>query len=123
MIKATRGLYASAARTATPTAVEVNEASFDGVRITIDSTAVGVTPSTTFNVEAYEPTSDKWVLLLASAAISTVTTVVLTIGPGMPVTANVSANAVLTRRWRVRPVHPNAFTHTYSVGCEMYSSS
>jgi hypothetical protein len=123
MVKATRGLYASLARTATPTEVEVTEPSFDGARITIDVTAITSTPSVTFNFEAFDPVSSKWVLLLASAAIATVSTVVLEIARGAPETANVSTNKVLPRRWRCRPVHGNANSITYTVSAEMVGAS
>lgn len=137
MLKALRTIYASLARTASPTPVEVQEFwraetlatvqpladdSFDGVRLIIDVTAITLTPSVVFNVEGFDDLSGKWYLLLASAAITAVGTTVLTIGPGMPVTVNVGANAVLPRRWRVRPVHGDADSITYSVGAQLWGA-
>jgi hypothetical protein len=113
-----RDLYPSQARTATPTPVEVVE-DFDGVRIVIDVTAIGPAPSVTFNVEGHAPLSDKWFSLLASAAITGVGTTVLTVFPGAAVTTNVSANNLMGGHWRVRPVHANADSITYSVGVEL----
>jgi hypothetical protein len=123
MLKAYRELYASLARTATPTPREVTESSFDGVRITIDVTAINLTPSVVFNFEYYDPSSNKWVLLLASAAIVAVGTTVLVIAPGALETANVSTNKVLPRRWRCRPVHGDADSITYTVNAEMWEAS
>jgi hypothetical protein len=123
MQKALRGLFASVARTADPVAVEVNEPSYDGCRIIIDVTAITSTPSVVFNVEAFDDASGKWVLLLASAAIATVVTVVLAIGPTITPAANVAAQAVLPRRWRVRPVHGNANSITYTAAAHMYGAA
>jgi hypothetical protein len=38
------------------------------------------------------------------------------------VTANLSANVVLPGVWRVRPVHANANSITYSVGAEVFAA-
>jgi hypothetical protein len=121
MVKALRGLYASVARTATPTPVEVTERSFDGARIVIDATAINLTPSVVFNIEGYEPISNKWYLILASAAIVAVGTTVLRIHSGAAETANVSTNQVLPMRWRVRPVHGDTDSITYTVAAEMWA--
>ena len=114
-----RDLFPSQARTASPTPAEVTE-DITGARIVIDVTAITSTPSVTFNVEGHDGLSDKWFLVLASAAIATVSTTVLTIFPNAPVTANVSANNVIPGHWRLRPVHGNANSITYTVGAELF---
>lgn len=115
-----RDLFPSAARTATPTPAEVDEDT-EGVRVVIDVTAIVSTPSVVFNIDGYDPLSDKWVPVISSAAIVAVGTTVLTVYPGAPVTTNVSANSLVPQRWRVRPVHGNANSITYTVGSELYS--
>lgn len=114
-----RSLFASAARTATPAAVEVaTEAR--GVDVIIDVTAVGVTPSVVFNIEGHDATSGKWYTILASAAITATGITVLRVFPGGPATANVAANAALPRIWRLAPVHGNATTITYSAAANLF---
>jgi hypothetical protein len=59
--------------------------------------------------------SGKYVTLLASAAQTGTGTVALSIGPGLPSTANVSANALLPRLFRVEVTVGTADSVTYSV--------
>lgn len=118
-------LFPSLARTATPTPAEVNavlggQADAYGAHIIINVTAVGVTPSVVFNVEAWDEISQTWYLLLASAALVAVAQTILKIFPGATVSANQSANDTLTNKWRVRPVHGNGVSITYSVSANLF---
>lgn len=73
-----------------------------GVKVIIDVTAItGTSPTLTVTLQGKDPTSGKYFTILASAAISTVSTVVLTIFPGATASANVTANDVLPRTFRV----------------------
>lgn len=107
--------FASAARTATPTPAIVDVA--DDVataEIVIAVTAITLTPSVVFNIEAQDDTG-AWYVLLASAAITAAGTTRLILGPGVVAAANVAVQAVLPRALRVRPVHADADSITYSV--------
>lgn len=109
--------FASAARTATPTPATIDNASgHSGLEVVVDVTAVSATPSVVFNIESKDPASDKWSLLLASAAVTTVSTNRYRVHPALTETANVDAADVVGRQLRVRPVHADADPITYSVG-------
>lgn len=112
-------VYASAARTATPTPAVVACGYARGVHLVIDVTAVGVTPSVTVTLELQDLTSGKWYPLLTSAAISTVSTTVMRVYPGAPVAANLSANDTLTEALRITVTHGNGTTITYSVSAHL----
>lgn len=114
-------LYPSAARTATPTAVVVDDGNRmrAGGHFIIDVTAIGAAPSVVFNIEAFDPASGKWYPLLASAAITAVGTTVLRIYPGVAAAANLAVSDALPQTWRMRPVHGNGDSITYSVGARL----
>lgn len=109
-------ILASAARTATPTAVTVTNPTCRGVMFVIDVTAVTSTPSVTFTIDGYDVAKEDYVNILTSAAITTTGTTVLTIFPGAPVTANVSTNKPLPRQFRIVATHADTDSITYSVG-------
>lgn len=74
-----------------------------GAHIVIDITAItGTTPTATFTVEGYDPVSGKYYTLLASAALNATGTTVLRIFPGATVAANLAANDVMPRTFRIR---------------------
>lgn len=110
-------LYPSAARTATPTA-----ASFavprgtKAIRIVLDATAVTATPAVTTTIDVLDSTSGKYVNLLTSAAVATVTTNTYTVGLGVTAAANLAANTPLGDTIRVTCTHGDADSITYSVG-------
>lgn len=115
-------VYASAARTATPTAVTVPVGRHKSVHLVIDVTAAASTPSVVCTVDAYDPVSGKYYNLLTSAALTesgAPYTRVLKIGPGLPVTANLSANDVLPSTLRVTMTHGDADSITYSVAATL----
>ena len=107
--------FASAARTATPTAVEIDVAdNVTNAEILVVTSAIGAAPSTTINLEEQDDTG-AWSVILASAAIVAVGQVRMLLGPDIAAAANVAAQCVLPRKLRVRPVHGNANSHTYSI--------
>lgn len=57
--------------------------------------------------------------LLASASLAAVAATVLQVGPGLPTTANVSANAAVPRRLNININHTNANPMAYSVGADL----
>lgn len=73
-----------------------------GLKVIVDITAItGTTPTLTVTIQGKDPTSGKYYTLLASAALSTVSTTVLTVYPALTAAANVTANDVLPKTWRV----------------------
>jgi hypothetical protein len=112
-------VYASAARTATPTAVTLPAGRYNYLNLTIDATAVTATPSVVVTVDALDPVSGKYYNLLTSAAITAISTTVLRIGPTLTAVANLAANASLPDTIRVTMTHGDADSITYSVGAAL----
>jgi len=104
----------STARTATVDSIDL-EGLGRGVHVVIDVTAKTGTPSVVPKIQGKDPISGKYYDLLEGSAISTVSTVVLKVYPGIAVSANVSANDILPPVWRVRMEHGNTDSITYSV--------
>jgi hypothetical protein len=107
----------SALRTTTQT---VNFTNYNSLylRVTIDVTAVA-TSSLVVTIDVNDSASGKWITLLTSAAITGVSTVTFLVGPGVPVVANLSANATLGRLMRVVVTPGNTNNTTYSVGRQL----
>ena len=108
---------ASAARTASVNSPDLQNPDSVGVIVVIDTTLVpGTAPSTVFTIEGLDGASGKYYTVLASVAITAVGTVILRAYPGLTAAANVDASAVVPSTWRVKAVHGNANSVTYSVG-------
>ena len=76
-----------------------------GIKLVIDITAItGTSPTLTVTLQGKDTTSGKYFTILASAALNATGTTVLTVFPSAPVAANVSANDLLPRSWRVSAV-------------------
>jgi hypothetical protein len=88
-----------------------------GIKVTVNTTVIG-TGSITVSIYGIDAAGAKY-LILASAAIVTNTTTVLTVYPGLPATANVSANDVLPRNYQIDVVANNANAATYSVAADL----
>jgi len=112
-------IYASAARTATPTAVEVNTRRFRSLVLVLDATAITSTPSITVAINRKDNASGKYVNILTSAAIATVSTNTIRVGLGLPATANVSANEPLPNVVQIVVTHGNANSITYTLSAHL----
>lgn len=112
-------IYASAARTATPTAVVLNTSRAKGLRLVIDATAIAATPSVVVTIDAVDSLSGKFVNLLTSAAITAVSVTTLTIALGVTVAANLSASTPLGDSVRITLTHGDADSITYSVAAHL----
>jgi hypothetical protein len=107
--------FASAARTASPTEVEVAVLdTAEVIEVFITATAIAATPSVVFNVQ-FPDAAGNWVTALASAAVTAVSTTRLLLGKGVVAAANTGLPAVLPDRVRIQPVHGDADSITYSV--------
>jgi hypothetical protein len=73
-----------------------------GLHLTIDVTAItGTTPTITVTVQGKDVASGKYYTILASAAISTVSTTVLRVYPGLTAAANLVASDIMPKTWRI----------------------
>jgi hypothetical protein len=107
-------LLASAARTSSPTDVFFAVPHRTrGIEVVINTTAAGVSPSTVVTIKGVTKSGAVFTLL-ASAAITAVGVTTLSVSPGLPATANVSANALVPELILVNFNHGNATSHTYT---------
>lgn len=112
-------VFASAARTATPTPFDGTNLNGRGLHLVIDCTAVTATPSVVFTIQGADVLSGKFYTILVSAAITGTGTTVLRVYPGLTASANVTASDILPRTWRVIATHGDADSITYSVGASL----
>lgn len=102
-----RTIYASAARTATPTPVTFEARRHTNLRLFVNVTAIAATPQITVTVDVKDPASGNWATVLTSAAITTVSANVLNLVQGLSGTV------------RVTVTHLDADSITYSVGAHL----
>lgn len=67
----------------------------------VDVTIAGGTPTLVVTVQGKDTASGKYYTVLASAALATVATTLLSIGPGLTASANVIVNDSLPTTWRL----------------------
>ena len=92
----------SAAGAGTTNGTDQTNVNGRGVQVVVDITAIsGTSPTLTVKVQGKDKASGKYYDLLASAALNATGTTLLTVYPGAPVTANVSASQALPAVWRV----------------------
>lgn len=109
----------SAARTTNPSDVTIRNNTFcKGIKVVINVTAQSG-GSVTCTIQGHDILSGATWTLLASAAITTVSTVILTVYPGAPVSANVSANDVIPAEVILHFTSANGSSITYSVTAEL----
>lgn len=115
-------LLASAVRAATNSSNEVLNEAANSIHVVIDVTAVPGVDTVTFSIEGKDPASGRWYTLLTSAAVVATTAaapLVLRVGPGLTAAANLVANDVVPRVFRVTATHSAATNFTYSVGVNL----
>lgn len=108
-------VLASAARTTTQTQADQTNYNHRGIIVVLDMTVVG-TGSVTLEIDAKDPVSGKYYAVLTGAAVTTNSTNIYRVYPGLTAAANATANDVLPRTWRVKVTANNANSATYSVG-------
>lgn len=108
-------VYASAARTATPSATDLKNISGRGVTVVIDVTAASATPSVVVTIDGKCTLSGKYYNILTSAAITGIGTTTLRIYPDLTPSANVAVNSIVPRVFRIVVTHADADSITYSV--------
>lgn len=109
-------LIASAARTAGIASSTLTNYNGRGIKIVTDITAASGTGGLTIQLQIFDAVSGKFVTVLQSALTIAISTVVLTLYPGIAAVANVSANDVLPRSYRINVTAGDGSSYTYSVG-------
>ena len=107
------GITASGATT-TQTGADQTNYNGRGVIVVLDMTTVG-TGSVTLSIQGKEPTSGKYYTILTGAAVTTNSTNVYRVYPGLTAAANATVNDILPRTWRVVVTANNANATTYTV--------
>ena len=113
-------LYASAARTATPTAATVYSNGRMRLHLVIDVTAGTAGFSVVPTIDGFDAVSAKWFNVLTGLAITAAGTTVLKVGPGIGSSPNVSAEDVLPNAWRAVMTHADSKSISYSVAAKLY---
>jgi hypothetical protein len=110
-------VYPSASRTATPGTMEF-ELPRDcmGLYLIIDVTVLTATGTLQVELDGVDRVSGKTFKLIQSASLGSTGTTTLAVGPSIPVTSNVSANAIVPDVVRVTATHGNGVALTYSIG-------
>jgi hypothetical protein len=108
-------VLASAARTTTQTQADQTNQGAAGIVVILNMTVVG-TGSVTLTIQGKDPVSGSYYTLLAGAAVTTNSTNVYRVYPGLTAAANAVASDNLPRTWRVLVTANNANSATYSVG-------
>lgn len=107
------------AAVATVNGPDLLNGAFRGIKVVLDATAVVGVGSFTLTIQGKDAASGKYFTLLAGAAVSTVSTNVYTVYPGLPATANVSANDVLPKTFRVIATYNSGTSLTFTVGIHL----
>lgn len=109
-------IFASVARTATPTAVTINNLCASGLHLVINVTAKTSSPSIVVSILGIDPVSGATYTILAGAAITATGTTVLKVFPGALGDPDLVANDFIPKGLQIAVVHANANSMTYSVG-------
>ena len=113
-------VFPSTARTASPTAVEVeNYIGASHLIVVIDVTAVSATPSVTFSIKGIDPISQKTWDILDSAAISATGTTILEVDDNLTGAPNSIAQDIVPPLVEISAVHGDADSITYSVSAHL----
>lgn len=107
-------LIAASGVTTTQTGADQTNYNARGLHVVLDMTTVG-TGSVTLEIDGKDPVSGKYYAILTGAAVTTNSTNVYKVYPGITAAANVSASDILPRTWRVKVTANNANATTYTV--------
>lgn len=111
-------VLASAARTATLNSGDLTNYNGRGLHVVVDVTNAG-TGSITITIQGKDALSGQYYTLLTGAAVTTVSTNVYKVYPGLTAAANAVASDILPRTYRILMTHNNANSITYSVGASI----
>jgi hypothetical protein len=109
-------IYPSLARTATPTAVELEiPDGYNSLQLYLEVTVDPAAASLTMKIEELTPVSGTVVALLTDAALAAVGVSKLTVAQGVTAAANVAVAAVLPDKVKITVTHADADSITYQV--------
>lgn len=112
--KKTQTLLASAARTTAQTSAvfSAEEAICSDFvfNVTLDPGTASITPA----IQGQDPVSGAWYTILTGAAVAATGITVMRVGPTIVAAANVAANAMLPKNFRVTVAVADAQSMTYS---------
>ncbi len=115
-------VLASAIRTTLQTSADIPVPYAREIDVILDVTVdAGSAASLTLSINGKDAVSGKYYLLLAGAAVSTVSTNIYKVGIGLPVTTNVSNNCGIPSVIQIAIAVGGASPATYSVGLNMIS--
>lgn len=112
-------VLASVAKIATNSTNDQINKDFSGVHVIIDVTAITASPSVVPTIEAKDPISGKYYVLLTGVAITATGTTVLKVFPGALAAANLVANDLLPLVWKVKMTHGDTDSITYSIAANL----
>lgn len=115
----TSALISAVAATATQTGADQTNHTGRGVIVVLDATAVTGAGSFTLTIQGKDAASGKYYTLLTGAPVSTVSTNVYTLYPGVTVAANAAVSAPLPRTWRVVATYNSGTNLTFTVGASV----
>jgi hypothetical protein len=108
-------VLASASRTTTQTQADQTNYNHRGIIVVLNMTVVG-TGSVTLEIDGKDPVSGTYYAILTGTAVTTNSTNIYRVYPGLTASANATANDVLPRTWRIKVTANNSNAATYSVG-------
>lgn len=109
-------ILASAARTATPTAVDQTNLKGRSLHIVLDVIVAPNSPSIVLKIEGKDIASGKYYTILESAAVVGVSTNIYKVAPWIAAVANLAVADEIPTTWRVTVTHGNTDSITYSIG-------
>lgn len=112
-------ILGSAARTATTNSSDIPNEGSKGGHFLVDVTSITDSPSIVVHVQGKDPTSSGYYDILVGTAITATGLVVFKVYPGIDTDYGDAANDILPSVYRVRVVHADADSITYSVGANL----
>jgi hypothetical protein len=110
---------ASLARTATGNSGDLTNYNARGLHLYVDVTAASATPSVVFTIQGKDAVSGAYYTILASAAVTGVSSNIYKVYPGLTAAANLVASDILPRTYRILWTHSDADSITYSIGASL----
>lgn len=111
-------VVSAVAATTTQTSPDINNPCCSGIKVVLVTTAIG-TGSITVTIKGKDKASGTYYTLLAGAAVTTNTTNVYTVYPGLTAAANVTASDVCPETLQIVVTANNANAATYTVGASL----
>lgn len=112
-------VFPSASRTSTPAPVTFVNAHSNFLRVVLDLTSFVTAAQLTLTIDGLDSVSGKWINILTGPLVTSISTTVYIIGPGLGAVTNQVVNSMLVRNLRVGVAHGNTNAVVYSVGKQL----